>query len=62
MIVIFAAGWLSCLLWVNRIAVGEAIERWIDSLTTDSAPARPIGPARSHVHLVGGDDDGGEAA
>lgn len=59
---VFIAGWATCWLWVNRDALGDWIEDFLDSLLSDPSPARPIGPARSHVHLVGGDDDGGEAA
>lgn len=59
-VVLFVAGWLACLLWTHRVAMGDWIEDLLDSVLRDPEPVRPIGPARSHVHLVGGDDDGGD--
>lgn len=60
---VFMAGWASCLLWINRVAVGDAIEAALDWLLCDPVPPRPLGPTRSHVHLVPrGDEDRGGAA
>lgn len=62
-LLIFAAGWMAGQVWSHRVAVGDAIEAALDWLLSDPVPPRPLGPARSHVHLVRrGDEDGGGAA